>query len=102
MNKSNDKTDEVLQLEKLLTTQEIELQARYCQLGKQLLALAEDEQRRIDLLVDGIIDTHKKLVLAKHEIECPDCTTFNTEDSRYCKRCGTPLTPQAKRPDFKL
>lgn len=84
--------DEVAQLEESLAQMELELQSHYCQMGKQLLELAGSEQKTVGTLVDAIVKTRKKLVLAKHEIECPNCITFNSVDSKYCKRCGTPLS----------
>lgn len=87
------KKNEVVSLEESLARMETELHAHYCQMGKSLLELAEGEQKNVDALIDDIIKTRKKLVVARHEIECPECMTFNSEDSKYCRRCGTFLEP---------
>jgi ribosomal protein L40E len=82
---------ELNQLEGALAKKEHSLQALYCQLGKSVLELADGEKEKIDILVDDIIETRKKLVAIRQEIECPECMTYNPNDSRYCRRCGTPI-----------
>lgn len=91
MSEKNAESAELMQLEEALAKKEHKLQALYCQMGKSILEIADGEQKTIDALVDDIIETRQKIVAIKHEIECPECMTYNPDDSRYCRRCGTPL-----------
>ena len=92
----NDRQDEIVRLEKTLSQLEADLQACYTDMGKSLMELAGQEQKRVNELVDGIIAARKRLSLAKNEIECETCTAFNPPDARYCKRCGRRLSPGGK------
>lgn len=83
--------DEIRQTEEELIKLELELQAHYCQMGKSILELADTEQKAIGRLVDEIIKCRKRLARRRQEIECPQCTAYNTADSIYCKRCGAML-----------
>lgn len=83
--------NEIDEMEKDLNQLEHELQFRYSSMGKSLLDLADLEQKKVNKLVDEIIVMRKKLAIAKQEIECDECMTFNPSDARYCKRCGKRL-----------
>lgn len=83
-------------LEEKLDKMELELQARYCEMGKNLLELADTEQRAIDRLLERIIQTRRQLAKAKREIQCPACLTYNTADSAFCRKCGEKLPPAPK------
>ena len=75
-------------LEEALTRAERGLQERYYQIGKEMLELADREQRKIDQLLEQIIDLRTKLAKREHKIRCPHCDTYTDADSIYCKRCG--------------
>jgi ribosomal protein L40E len=85
---------ELLQLEEALARKEHRLQELYCQMGKSILEIADSEKKTIDALVDDIIETRKKIVAIKHDIQCQECMTYNPDDSKYCRRCGTPFKSQ--------
>ncbi|MGD9560622.1 MAG: hypothetical protein AB7V55_08470 [Oscillospiraceae bacterium] len=78
-------------LEERIHKKECELQQHYSQMGKELLEMAEGEQRVVNRLVDEIIEARAQLVNVKGQKECPTCTAYNDADSRYCKRCGAAL-----------
>lgn len=89
--------EEALRLEKSLVKMELELQTCYSEMGKSLLELADGEQKRIDALVDRIIETRKRLTAVQGEIRCPECMTYNTADSKFCRRCGSALTTHSRK-----
>lgn len=91
MNIKNSEENRITQLEDKITHLETDLQAHYCQIGKEILELAENKQEEINNLVDRIIELKKKLAVIKKEIECPWCMTFNPSDSKCCKNCGEVL-----------
>ncbi|MGI6176531.1 MAG: zinc ribbon domain-containing protein [Christensenellales bacterium] len=97
MNETNAEGADLMRLEEALGKKQHQLQAHYCQIGKSILEIADGEQKTIDALVDDIIEIRKKIVAIKHEIECAKCMTYNPPDSRYCRRCGTPLKLQSKK-----
>lgn len=80
--------DEINQMEQELVRMEIELNNFYCEAGKTILEKAEREERKINDLVEHIIETRRKLVDAKDEKYCPECEEHNERGSGYCKRCG--------------
>ena len=83
----------VARLEQKLDKMELELQLRYCEMGKNLLELADTEQRAIDRLLERIVAARRQLARAKHETQCPACLCYNTPDSLYCRKCGEKLPP---------
>lgn len=83
-------------LEEDIRRKECELHKRYSQIGKSLLEMAEGEQRTTNRLVDEIIQARAELVQIKGQRECPACTAYNDEDSRYCKRCGNKMPTTGK------
>lgn len=91
------KKNRITQMEGELTHLEADLQARYCQIGKEILELAENEQGKINNLVDEIIKIKKKLAVIKNEIQCPWCMAYNSSDSKYCKHCGEELDTIGKK-----
>lgn len=88
---------EIEELEQSLRRLECDLQAYYQEAGKNLLEVADQQQKEVNKLVDNIILTRKQLSIARHEIECDDCLAFNPADARYCKRCGKKLTPAEQK-----
>ena len=86
MDKRDGKT---VDLEAVLSKKERELNELYCEMGKSLLELAENEQRVANRLVDEIIALRKKLVRAHNSVQCPECLAFNAAGSNYCSRCGS-------------
>lgn len=90
----SEKKAELFELEEALIKKEYQLQALYCRMGKSILEIADIEQKSVDALVDDIIEIRKKIVAAKHEVQCPECMVYNPHDSRYCRRCGTSLKLQ--------
>lgn len=75
-------------MEEILNKLELELESRYCQMGKSVLEMADCEKPVINHLVDEIIEMKRQLAVVKEEIECPQCMILNTHDSTYCKHCG--------------
>lgn len=88
-------------LERDLIMMEARLHACYCQMGKSLLELAGSEQNAINTLVDEIIAQKKRLIDARSERQCPNCMTFNSQDSAFCKRCGQKLPEGISDFDFE-
>lgn len=82
---------EIRQIEQELSKMEYELYEQYYEVGKGLLEKAEQENRKINDLVDKIIATRRKIAKAKQEKYCPECTESNDYNSLYCKRCGARL-----------
>lgn len=78
-------------LESVLSKKEQELNELYCDMGKSLLEMAENEQRVANRLVDEIIALRKKLVRARKSVQCAECLAYNAADSNYCSRCGSRL-----------
>lgn len=85
------KDSEIQRLEEQITGLENQLQQRYCQMGKELLELADGELKAVNGLVDDIIHARRKLATARREIQCANCMAYNTADSNYCKHCGSML-----------
>lgn len=82
---------DVARMETALEEMEQALLARYSDVGKSVLELAEGEQRQVNALVERIVRARRQLARARGEVQCGECMTLNTPDSRYCKRCGHPL-----------
>lgn len=97
MCKKNSKENGITQLEGELNHLEADLQAHYCQIGKEILELAEKEQGQINNLVDQIINIKKKLAVIKNNIQCPWCMAYNSSDSKYCKHCGEEIDTIEKK-----
>jgi len=64
-------------MEKDLSKMECALYEQYCEIGKGILEMAEQENKKINFLVDRIIETHQKLAEAKNEKYCPECAEHN-------------------------
>ncbi len=103
MDPSNEelRSEETSRIEETLTRLEVDLQERYCRMGKELLEIADSEQRAINNLVDQIIKIKKALAVVNSEIECPQCMAHNASDSSYCKHCGQPLDGENIKEDKK-
>ncbi|MDL2229382.1 hypothetical protein LJC14_03945 [Treponema sp. OttesenSCG-928-L16] len=82
---------ETEELETSLSRMEEELYEKYCRIGKGILETMEEENKKINTLVDNIITTRRLLAAARQERACPSCLTLNGPDSLYCKRCGEKL-----------
>lgn len=87
----SERKDEIYQLELELSQMESALYDSYYEAGKLLLETAEVESRKINGIVEEIIETKKKLAAIRQEKECPECSTSNEKDSFFCKRCGNSL-----------
>lgn len=87
----NSKKKGITQLEGELFHLEADLQAHYCQIGKEILDMVESEKGKINDLVDEIIKLKKKIAVLNNEIECPWCMAYNLSGSQYCKHCGEKL-----------
>ena len=83
--------DEIGRMEQELSRMEMNLYDSYCEVGKAILETAETEGRKINDLVDQIVDARRRLVDAKEEKYCPECAEHNDRNSLYCKRCGEKL-----------
>jgi thymidine phosphorylase len=81
----------VEQLEHTLREMESDLTERYCSIGKQVLEVAEREDKEINQLVDKIIEGKKKLSVLQETIQCPKCFSMNNHDNNYCSSCGEKL-----------
>lgn len=91
MQKDSEQAMEIQRLTKSLGEMEAALNEHYCDVGKSLLELAEKEDKEINQLVDQIIETRRRIAALQKKIQCPDCLSHNSADSRYCSRCGTKL-----------
>ena len=83
--------EKIKQMEQELSKLEHNLWKEYYEAGKGILEIAEQENKRINSLVDKIIETRRKLAETKQEKCCPECTASNDHNSLYCKRCGARL-----------
>lgn len=88
LEKSKTAKDDISRMELELSRMESALYESYCEVGKTILETAETEGRRINEMVDRIIETKKKLAAIREEKECPVCGACNEKDSPFCKRCG--------------
>jgi hypothetical protein len=70
---------------------ETALNERYCNIGKQLLEMAEQEDQEINSLVDQIIEVKKQLYELDRTVQCPNCLWMNSSESKYCSHCGNEL-----------
>lgn len=73
---------------------EFELREQYMMFGKKILDYVNNEQIQIDKTLNRIIEEKKCKILEEAYIQCHKCMTLNTNDSNYCKWCGTPLDKQ--------
>jgi hypothetical protein len=85
------RNENVQRLERDLSKMEISLNEHYCNIGKQLLEMAEQEDQEINNLVDKIIEIKKQLYELHLTVQCPSCLLKNSSDSRYCRHCGNEL-----------
>jgi septal ring factor EnvC (AmiA/AmiB activator) len=83
--------DEAQRLERNLNKMETTLNEHYCNIGKQLLEMVEQEDHEINELVDKIIETKKQLYELNQTVQCPGCLLMNSSESRYCSHCGKEL-----------
>jgi uncharacterized protein YicC (UPF0701 family) len=83
--------EEVQRLERDLNKMETTLNEHYCNVGKQLLEMAEQEDQEINNLVDKIIEIKKQLYELDQTVQCPSCLLKNSSNSRYCSHCGNEL-----------
>lgn len=83
--------EEIAQMEEKLSHMERDLYEAYCDVGKTILETAELEGRRINSLVDEIIEARKALAALRQEKDCPGCGAYNTLESLYCSHCGQRL-----------
>ena len=91
---------EIKQMEQELSRLEYELYEQYYEVGKGILEKAEQESRKINCLVDQIIEARRKLAEAQREKRCSQCAEANDHNSLYCKRCGARL-PEGDDIDIK-
>jgi uncharacterized paraquat-inducible protein A len=91
VNAENQRAVDVSKLEHDLSEMETALTDRYCSVGKQLLEVAEREDREINQLVDRIIETRKQLSALQRSVQCRSCLSMNSSDSVYCSHCGAKL-----------
>lgn len=61
--------DEIYKIEQELVRMEMELNEFYCEAGKTILEKAEQQERKINNMVERIIETRRKLLVAKN-MEC--------------------------------
>ena len=97
----NSKKKGITQLEGELFHLEADLQAHYCQIGKEILEIVENEKEKINNLVDEIIRIKKKIAVLKNEIECPWCMAYNPAGSQCCKHCGENLTRTTAKEKYR-
>jgi hypothetical protein len=83
--------ENVRKLARDLNKMETTLNEHYCNIGKQLLEIAEQEDQEINGLVDKIIEIKKKLYELGQTVQCPCCLLMNSSESRYCSHCGNEL-----------
>ncbi|NLB91405.1 MAG: hypothetical protein GX786_09355 [Clostridiales bacterium] len=79
---------EISMLEEELNGLHFELEESYSRIGKKMLEATQKEERKINQIVDEMINKRKKLLKLKHEKACENCMTFNEEENNYCKHCG--------------
>lgn len=89
---------QIEQLEATLRALQESVTEHYCQIGKQLIEVANAEKVRIDSLVDQIIRIRHELAILRKEKECSYCATQNDHDSVYCKRCGKRIEEKEATP----
>jgi lipopolysaccharide biosynthesis glycosyltransferase len=87
----NQRAVNIRRLEHDLSELEANLTDHYCSLGKQILEVAEREDREINQLVDQIVEVKKQLSALQQTVQCPKCLFMNSSDSRYCSHCGNKL-----------
>lgn len=92
--------EQIRQMEQELSKMEYKLYEEYCEVGKVILEKAERENRKINCLVDQIIETRRKLAEAKQEKCCPECAGSNDHNSLYCNRCGARLLETDYEEDY--
>jgi NADH pyrophosphatase NudC (nudix superfamily) len=85
------RNEHVQSLERDLNKMETTLNEHYCNIGKQLLEMAEQEDHEINKLVDKIIELKKQLYELHQTVQCPSCLLMNSSESRYCSHCGNKL-----------
>jgi uncharacterized protein (DUF305 family) len=78
-------------IERDLCKAQLMLNEHYCTFGKQLLEMAEQEDKEINSLVDKIIKLKSQLVEMNQMTQCPKCLEVNNHQSRYCSHCGNKL-----------
>ena len=59
--------EEISRMEKDLSKMEDNLYEHYCEIGKRILETAEQENKKVNRLVDQIIETRQKLSEVKKE-----------------------------------
>lgn len=91
-NGNADSQEEIKRMEQELSKMEYDLYEQYYEVGKSILEKAEQENKRINDLVEQIIETRRKLSEAKQEKYCPKCAASNDHGGLYCKRCGARLS----------
>lgn len=79
---------EIERMETRLDSMQRKLQQQYCETGKAVLEIADNEQKEINNIVDEMITLRRQLAEAKGELQCPECMAYNGMESRYCSRCG--------------
>ena len=88
MQKQETSSDLRTALEVQLARTELEMQEHYRQFGREMLELADREQRSIDRLLEQMARLRAQLTQEKRQISCPYCGCCGDADSIYCKRCG--------------
>lgn len=85
-------------LEREIEDMEKTLYESYCDVGKAVLETAETEGRKINDLVDRIIEKKRRLVDMRGDRGCPGCGGQNSSGSRYCSHCGRKLDDHGEEP----
>lgn len=82
---------EIEHMEQQLEGMEARLQQQYCETGKAVLEIADNEQKEINSIVDEMIRLRRRIAEAKGDVQCADCMAYNDAGSKYCNRCGSRL-----------
>ena len=59
--------------------------------GQDVSALTEECITKIDELNARVAELRRKIDEYNNILRCPQCQAVNTDDSLYCKKCGTKL-----------
>ncbi|MFV0399116.1 MAG: hypothetical protein ACK5LX_00675 [Oscillospiraceae bacterium] len=82
---------EIDRMEQEIGRLEHTLRESYSDAGKMILEAAETESRKINELVDRIVEMRRQLLELRGDRECPECGTYNKNHSLYCNHCGSKL-----------
>jgi adenylate kinase len=83
--------DDTHEIEQNLNKAQTELNEHYYNFGKQMLEMADREDKEISTLVDEIIKLKNQLNEQRQTRQCPKCLEVNNNENRYCSHCGNKL-----------